>query len=405
MKTLQRFVLLSGMLLTGSYISAQTSETISMGASYGNDIYYSVENGVVRTEANNNWDIAFTTEFFDASIIVNHAKGLELFIASNNTSDWEDIDTNGIFNNALYNSTESWSIGAFNQNAAGQLNFGWGDYNTVTHDVNGTRVFVLRYQDGTLKKIVIDNMMSNGTYNFRIANLDGSSLINGSISKVGNNTKNFIYYDIATATTVDREPVKGTWDLMFTKYFAEILPGTYYSVTGALSAPNVQVAERANVPVVSDDYTGLSFETFLDEVGHDWKSFNMSTFQYDITDSLVYFVQQSDFEVYKLYFTSFAGSSSGDIGVTRGSLLNIGVEENEISVLAYPNPATDFVNIEGDQLIGASIRVLDMTGRVVYSATLESNNTRLATSDWKSGFYAVELQSESGVNVFRIQKL
>jgi hypothetical protein len=405
MKFSQKLSLIAGILLTGGYISAQTPETISMGSGYANDIYYSAENGVVQTEANDNWDVAFTTDFFDASVIVNHAKGIEVFVASNSVSDWETIDTNGVFANPVYNSTESWSVGAFNQNGSGQFNFGWGNYNTVTHNVNGSRIFILRYQDGSLKKMIIDDMLTSGVWNFRIADLDGSNLINETLNKTGNGDKYFMYYNIATESTVDREPTKGSWDMIFTKYYSEIIPGAYYSVTGVLSAPGVQVAERANVPVASDDYNGLVFETFLDEIGYDWKSFNMGTFQFELTDSLVYFVQQSDFEVYKIYFTAFEGSGTGNIGVVRGSALNLGTEENEIEISAYPNPTTDYLNLRGEGLNGSVVRVMDLMGRVVYSSTLDSDYTQLSTVDWNSGMYTVELQSEMGASVFRIQKL
>jgi hypothetical protein len=404
MKVLQKLGLIAGILLTGGYVSAQTAETISMGSGYANDIYYSVENGVVKTEANGNWDVAFTTDFFDASVIVNHAKGIEVFVASDNASDWETIDTVGVFANPVYNSTESWSVGAFNQNGTGQFNFGWGNYNTVTHNVSGSRIFILRYQDGSLKKMIIDDMLTNGEWNFRIADLDGSNLIDETLNKTGNGDKYFMYYDIATETTVDREPVKGAWDMIFTKYYSEIIPGAYYSVTGVLTAPEVQVAERANIPVASDDYSGLVFETFLDEIGYDWKSFNMSTFQFELTDSLVYFVQQGDFEVYKIYFTGFEGSSTGNIDINRSAVLNLGLIESQFEVNAFPNPTVDYLNIEGENLHGSSIRVLDMAGRVVYRGSAAANSIRLSTAEWNSGMYTVELQSEKGVAVFRVQK-
>jgi len=405
MKFLQKLGLIAGILLTGSYVSAQTAETISMGSGYANDIYYSVENGVVQTEANDNWDVAFTTDFFDASVIVNHAKGIEVFVASNNVGDWETIDTNGVFANAVYNSTESWSVGAFNQNGSGQFNFGWGDYNTVTHNVTGSRIYVLRYQDGSVKKMIIDEMLTNGEWNFRIADLDGSNLIDETLNKTGNGDKYFMYYNIATESTVDREPSKGSWDMIFTKYYSEIIPGAYYSVTGVLNAPGVQVAERANVPVASDDYTGLTFETFLDEIGYDWKTFNMGTFQFELTDSLVYFVQQSDFEVYKIYFTGFEGSSTGNIDINRSAVLNLGVAENQIEVKAYPNPTTNQLTLEGEYLEGSVVRVMDLSGRVVYQANIESNSAQISTFDWNSGMYTLELQSDRGVTVMRIQKL
>ena len=47
---------------TNFYSYAQTSEdSVSMGASYANDIYYSFEIGEVASAPRANWDIAFYT--------------------------------------------------------------------------------------------------------------------------------------------------------------------------------------------------------------------------------------------------------------------------------------------------------------------------------------------------------
>jgi hypothetical protein len=48
-------------LLISQVAIAQTwvFDSVSTGASYANDVYYSMSNGTTKTVANNNWHIAF----------------------------------------------------------------------------------------------------------------------------------------------------------------------------------------------------------------------------------------------------------------------------------------------------------------------------------------------------------
>ena len=48
-------------------------------------------------------------------------------------------------------------------------------------------------------------------------------------------------------------------------------------------------------------------------IGYDWKSFNLGTFQYDILDSLSYFVAAKNDTAYQLQFLEFPGGSTGNI--------------------------------------------------------------------------------------------
>ena len=55
-------------------------DSVEMGASYANDIFYSLKNGFVKAESSANWHLAFQmVQFgepnFNASIRANHIKG------------------------------------------------------------------------------------------------------------------------------------------------------------------------------------------------------------------------------------------------------------------------------------------------------------------------------------------
>ena len=58
----------------------------------------------------------------------------------------------------------------------------------------------------------------------------------------------------------------------------------------------------------------------------------------------------------------------------------------------YPNPATDFVNINSADTID-SYRIYDLTGRVVKSSSPYSNNLRIDVTSLNKGVYMVKLNS------------
>lgn len=381
--------------LSFSYVSAQGGASISMGAGYSNDVFYSFSDGVVAAVPNNNWDVAFTTDLFDASVRVNAAAGIEVFLGSEDLASWSTLDTAGIFDSPLYNSDASWSVGAFNQQASGSFNYGWGTYNTTTHNVQGTRIYVLRYPDGSHRKFAIEQMLATGTYTFKYADLDGSNEMQGTLSKTAYSNKSFVGYSFASNSVVDREPAKGSWDLLFTKYFAAVAPGVYYPVTGVLTAPGVSTAIRTGVPVLDDSYASLSFEDSLGAIGYNWKSFNMTTFSYDIPDSVVYFVQDANFEIQKLYFTGFEGSATGNVDFNVSEILNVSVEEvSAIGLNLYPNPASDRVWMNLHDAVRGTVQLMNTGGREVARWKGAFSGRSLDVSEIAPGFYTLIFWNE-----------
>lgn len=62
------------------------------------------------------------------------------------------------------------------------------------------------------------------------------------------------------------------------------------------------------------------------------------------------------------------------------------VNESNNTTIAYPNPATDVLTIETSAGEG-SIELVDLTGRVVKTAVINSNLTRIDVSDLSNGMY------------------
>ena len=73
------------------------------------------------------------------------------------------------------------------------------------------------------------------------------------------------------------------------------------------------------------------------------------------------------------------------------------VEEHDgHEIRVYPNPTSDFLCIEGDFDIGSQLFIYDMTGRIVETAELTSNNASLNISHLPDGYYIVKVGDGNG---------
>ena len=78
-----------------SLLCAQTSHILTQGSDYQNDVFFSLENGVVSEVPGTNWDLAFdVTNPFSASIRINDGHGRAAVVYPNGAS-MTVIDANG----------------------------------------------------------------------------------------------------------------------------------------------------------------------------------------------------------------------------------------------------------------------------------------------------------------------
>ena len=63
-------------------------------------------------------------------------------------------------------------------------------------------------------------------------------------------------------------------------------------------------------------------------------------------------------------------------------------ESKQRRLKIYPNPCSEFLNIEMDRSRNSKVRILDISGQVVYEA---ENVLRISTSSFSNGFYFVDL--------------
>lgn len=76
--------------------------------------------------------------------------------------------------------------------------------------------------------------------------------------------------------------------------------------------------------------------------------------------------------------------------------------DNAIAV--FPNPATDFININANNLKLTKVVITNLLGQTVYQSEIKNQSElKIATSEFNSGIYLVNLTTESGVLTKRIR--
>src|SRR5262245_35166114 len=148
---MKRALFLLPVVLLSGLTTAQTPQTVTIGAGYADQVWFSLVNGVQQTRPAAEWDLAFEITGFTAAILANTQKGgLMVYRSPFSVPEWNAIDTAGMAGwPVLQNADTSWSRGAFNQtNTADEFDLGWGVYNSITHVVTGDSVHVMHLANG-----------------------------------------------------------------------------------------------------------------------------------------------------------------------------------------------------------------------------------------------------------------
>jgi len=405
-----------------SIITNAQSDTVNTMPGYANDVYYSLDNNTVKSSSGSEWSIAFATSPFSVSAYINDGRGVELFQTTADTSTFSSVDTTGMVFTNLFNQYSNWYSSAFEENATGSGNYGWGNYNTTSHIVTGTRIYILKAISGTYYKVWIIKKAS-GIWHFRYATLDNS--IDETIVIPANDysDRNFVYFDVDNNNLInEREPVNTEWDLLFTKYYDVDIP---YAVTGVLTNDNgLKIAQVDGVDPNVSTHIGQTFSEDNKEIGSDYKVFNMSTFSYDIVEDRTYFIKRdvstADLEIYKynkIVFTGFDGSSTGEIYFNNEMVLidtiqttiDVNEIENMTFVSVYPNPTNNFVNlvIDGKINSSATITIYNTVGQAVYSQIKEIRtgiqNIVIDTQHFEKGMYFIQIDNDGKIKTIKLQ--
>jgi len=400
------------LFLIGTLSSNAQIEQVSLGPGYAQTVFYTLSTDTSISYAHTDWDIAFAVTNREASVFVNEAVAssrsaplpeVELYLAT--AADFASVDTTGM--TRIYNPEISWAAGAFNivNDESNPFDLGWGLYNSTSNTVNTLRYFVLKLRSGVYKKLEIQSL-AGGVYTFRHADMDGSNEVSQTVDKANYPGKSLAYYSVEQDTLMDLEPAK--WDMMFTRYYTPLDDGNGglldYMVTGVLTNVGVEVAQADGIDPMNVNYMDYdtSYSSMLTTIGHDWKEFDLNSFQWTLPSDRVYFVKNADNELYKIQFLDFEGSSTGIATFEQTFETNVTSIEEEFSYLdsyaIYPNPASDQLNIafELNQSIReGNIEIYNQLGQVVFSQNINIQaglNVKTLALNLDAGIYHVALK-------------
>jgi hypothetical protein len=363
-------------------------------------------NGNIKDGARSSWDIAFRTSLRSSSILINDGAGVVLWsYRKADTTGWSTLDTSGLSGwTPMFNDPNDWENGAFSRHAGSFPDYGWGKYNEVTHDLTGDSIFIISLRDGTFRKIWIVRKKSvQDIYIFKYANLDGSNEQQISLNLNPFIDRDFYGFSLETNSGVDYQPLKASWDILFTKYMSVQPDGTPYIVTGVLSNDGVKSKAFHHISPDYNEWWVNSWDSLRSSIGYDWKTFDMNTFTYQVEDSLVYFVRSLHGDVYKLIFTKFEGSSTGIIVFKSEKVSSLGINnENQSAsdISIYPNPAKDYINVYFMNTLSGNqtITLNNLYGSVLYSTKLSAGQNKISfdASALAPGIYFISVRSSAG---------
>ncbi len=383
------------------------NDSVSIGAGYAKQVWYSLANGKVAEAPKNNWDIAFDISTLrTATVLSNPIGGVVAYKSKYPVSAFANkLDSSTVTASAqIYNSDTAWVNGAYNTGGDNVFKYGWGTYNPATHIIAGDTLFIVQLSDSSYRKVWIESY-NFGVWNFKYAHLDGSGATDVAISRDSFPGKHFIYYSFLTNTTVDREPKQSQWDLLFGRWIGfipdpnnNIVP---YPLTGVQIDDSVKVAKATSFDLKSNNYAKLTFSSAVNAIGYDWKTVNMTTGQYVVKDSLAYFVKAKNGVIWKLVFTGFGGAANGTYYFTKTALTTgvADLAQSSASLSVYPNPGVNG-NVQvlydaGKDVNQADLQIFDLTGRIVFAQTLERaeglHSLALPVLQINSGLYIARL--------------
>lgn len=399
------------LIISSVSLSAQIQDSVDMNAGFSMDVFYSLDNGTVQTVANSEWTVALSTGAQTASVYINDGKGVTFYETTVSLANFTNtLDTTGLSSSwtKIYNNYNDWEHSAFETGATGHPNYGWGDYNEVSHILQGAKVFVLKTLSDEFYKVAIVKK-ELGAWHYRYATLNNSFDTTIVYQASDLSDRNFAYLNMDNHIVSNREPSNTEWDMLFTKYYDV---DESYKVTGVLLNKGTQVVEIDAVTPANATYLGETFDSNTKIIGSDWKTYDMTTppGQYVLDEEKTYFVKQLDGDIYKIHFNRFDGSATGKIGFTKEKMVVSSVEEMQaIKTLSiYPNPAFSKANliIDANENTEISYSIYNLVGKKLQFNRTEINSglnvLNIEVSNFNAGIYLVQIQNGNKTETLKL---
>ena len=178
----------------------------------------------------------------------------------------------------------------------------------------------------------------------------------------------------------------------------------------ANSGVKIQQVEGVSQPDFKD-YDTMMFTDTISQIGSDWKSYDF-TAGWVVNDNTVYFVQDTtsaDKAVWKIYFTGFGGMGTGMYSFIKEKMNATSVNDiSERSLVVYPNPASNQINVIHDFKGDAEFTVYNLAGQpVIKTKNVEGsglNKQNMDISALPIGMYSLQVRSGNDIKTVKFIK-
>lgn len=278
---------------------SETQADFGMGENYEYMVYFHLKTGTETKKKIRDWDIAFATGESERHLILNGGNEVQVFNTHDTTfkkifplpspNDWQWDNPNG--------DKDSTAFGCW-----------WNKQNGLSLG----EVYLVDLGPKSIPRILKMRILSVDSCQYRIAVAEPhmNNPIYRTIKK--NKASNYTYFDLREMEEHTIEPESEKWDLVFTKYrhiYYDMTPITPYYVCGVqINTKYCRVYESRDIPfegMNKDKAIGVKLSKKADEIGYDWKYFDMASLRYSITKNQCFIIEDKDGFLYKLKFIDF----------------------------------------------------------------------------------------------------
>lgn len=276
--------------------------TVDMGEDYTNQLFYDfATERVVKVSQVNSWDLAFDASDDGYAIFLNGGADVLVYASGEDdiyekivppsliSKDWKSDDPSGL--------PEGTIIGKWADNAG----------------ISKGEVYVIKLNEANnpdnLHKIKLIAQTADA-YTMQYASLQDEQVHTITIPK--NSDYNFTYFSFSNGgTTVQPEPPKDTWDVVFTRYkhIYRDLDDFPYIVSGVLLNPYktsaIEDSTKGFENMEGDWILTETYRNSRDVIGFDWKSYDVEKALYTVNPMKCYVIKNRHDEYWRLHFLNF----------------------------------------------------------------------------------------------------
>ena len=283
-----------------------TPASVEMGPDYDKQTFYDFETGMsVFSSDPRCWDLSFEATPEGKHVFINGAK--DVFVYNTHLTNMNavtELPAN------LKPSGSGWS---FDAPCGMPDSTGIGDWFGLAGETRGEVYIVQTKADEYRKMRILTADASHFTIEWADLNATGTPT---TVMLPKDSAYNFIYFSFSNGT-VKPEPLKNTWDIVFTRYRHVFHTQTHsnfpYTVTGVLLNPSKTKAAADSTIAFGDislqKASSLPMSHYRDVIGFDWKDYSFSSGRYEVNRAKNYVVQTRKDQLYKFRFLEFYNSS------------------------------------------------------------------------------------------------